>query len=56
MSEHSIYDNYRTYKKELKLEDYIKQQPLRVRKVLCKFKSSNHRLDIEVGKHFNRHS
>ena len=51
MNEHNLYVSYRCHKKELKLEDYIKQQPYSVRRAIGRFRCSNHSLAVETGRH-----
>ena len=41
---------YRCFKNELMFENYLDELPLSLRKPLCKFRTSNHRLPIEKGR------
>ena len=44
----TIYYNYRTFKAEIKLEEYLLQQPYKITKTLSRFCCSNHRLPVET--------
>ena len=51
MSSHTLYDNYRNVKDRFMFEDYlIKSTPI-IRQLLLRFRCSNHRLEVEVGRH-----
>lgn len=52
LSEHTLYSNYKGFKEEFKLEDYIKNQPFVISKSLIRFRTSNHNLAVERGRHF----
>lgn len=45
--------NYRTFKDELKFEDYLDELPRNLAISLTKFRCSNHRLPVEVGSYYH---
>jgi len=51
VSNHNLYMNYRSFKKEPAMESYLTTQPYIIRRSICKFRCSNHRLEIEKGRH-----
>ena len=45
--------NYRIFKRELSFEKYLDYLPYKFRIAVTRFRLSNHRLAIEVGRHLN---